>query len=125
MLFFHGHIYGNILGILVLVIIGNTIFLNLGFIIGALAKRVEAAGGFANAVSIPMMFFSGTFFSTDSLPGILPDIVKYLPLTPLITAMRGIAVDAKPFWDYPTELVILGIWVLVTSVLALKVFRFD
>ena len=122
---FNGHVYGNIFGIFILVIFANTIFLNIGFIIGALAKRVEAASGFSNAVSIPMMFFSGTFFSTDGLPGIMPDIVKYLPLTPLITAMRGISVDAQPFWAYPAELAILGAWIVVTSALALKVFKLE
>lgn len=122
---FHGHVYGNIFGIFILVIFANTIFLNLGFIIGALAKKVEAANGFSNAVSIPMMFFSGTFFSTEGLPGIMPDIVKYLPLTPLITAMRGISVDAQPFWAYPAELAVLGAWIVVTSALALKVFKFE
>lgn len=124
-LLFNGHIYGNIFGMFILVICANIIFLNLGFIIGALAKRVEAANGFANAVAIPMMFFSGTFFSTDNLPGIMPDIVKYLPLTPLISAMRGISVDAQPFWAYPSELAILGAWIVVTSALALKVFKFE
>ena len=122
---FHGHVYGNIFGIFILVIFANTIFLNLGFIIGALAKKVEAANGFSNAVSIPMMFFSGTFFSTEGLPGIMPDIVKYLPLTPLISAMRGISVDAQHFWAYPSELAILAAWIVVTSVLALKVFKFE
>ena len=122
---FNGHVYGNIFGIFILVIFANTIFLNIGFIIGALAKRVEAASGFSNAVSIPMMFFSGTFFSTENLPGIMPDIVKYLPLTPLITAMRGISVDAQPFWAYPSELALLAAWIMVTSALALKVFKFE
>ena len=124
-LLFNGHIYGNVFGMFVLVICANIIFLNLGFIIGALAKRVEAANGFANAVAIPMMFFSGTFFGTENLPGIMPDIVKYLPLTPLISAMRGISVEAQPFWAYPSELAILGIWIMVTSALALKVFKFE
>ena len=122
---FNGHIYGNILWVFVLVLFGNIIFLNLGFIVGAIAKRVEAANGLASVIAYPMMFFSGVFFPTDSLPGFLSKIVQYLPLTPLLDALRGVTIEAKPVWAYPWELAILGIWIAVTSVVALRVFRFD
>ncbi|MFH1560639.1 MAG: ABC transporter permease [Chloroflexota bacterium] len=124
-LIFGAHIYGNFLWILVLVVIANVVFLNLGFIVGAIAKNVRAADGLANAVAMPMMFLSGTFFPKESLPGVLSTVVGYLPLSPLLDAMRGVALDARPFWEYPTELCILGAWIVVTSVVAVRVFRFD
>ncbi|MBI4282695.1 MAG: ABC transporter permease [Chloroflexi bacterium] len=92
---------------------------------GAIAKNVRAADGLANAVTMPMMFFSGTFFPRESLPGVLSAVVGYLPLSPLLDAMRGVALDARPFWEYPTELAILGGWIAVTSVVAVRLFRFD
>ncbi len=124
-LLFGGHIYGNILWVFVLVILANIIFLSLGFVVGALARTVEAANGLANSITMPMMFFSGVFFPTESLPGILSKIVQYLPLTPLLDALRGVALEGKPFWAYPWELGILGIWIVLTSVVALRVFRFS
>ena len=87
--------------------------------------RDRAADGLANAVAMPMMFLSGTFFPTETLPGVLANVVKYLPLSPLLVAMRGVALDATPFWEYPTELAVLGAWIVVTSVVAVKVFRFS
>ena len=122
---FNGHIYGNVLWVFILVLFANTIFLNLGFIVGAIAKKVEAANGLANAITVPMMFFSGVFFPTENLPGVLATIVQYLPLTPLLDALRGVVLEAKPFWAYPWELAILGIWIVVTSAVALRVFRFS
>ena len=122
---FNGHIYGNFLWVLVLVVIANIVFLNLGFIVGSIAKNVRAADGMANAVAMPMMFLSGTFFPTDGLPGVLSALVKYLPLAPMLDVMRGVALDAKPFWEYPNELAILGAWIVVSSVVAIKVFRFS
>ncbi|MBI4339075.1 MAG: ABC transporter permease [Chloroflexi bacterium] len=124
-LFFNGHIYGNFLYLLVLVVIANVVFLNLGFFVGAVAKNVRAADGMANAISMPMMFLSGTFFPKESLPGVLADVVEFLPLSPLLDAMRGVALDGKAFWQYPTELAILGGWIVVSSVLAVRVFRFS
>lgn len=124
-LLFKGHVYGNLLWLLVLVVMANVVFLNLGFIVGAVAKNVRAADGLANAVSLPLMFLSGTFFPRESLPSIMASVVGYLPLSPLLDAMRGVALEAKPFWAYPSELVILGAWMAVTSVLAVKFFRFE
>ncbi|MFH1141987.1 MAG: ABC transporter permease [Chloroflexota bacterium] len=125
MLFFNGHVYGNFLGFLLLAVIGNIVFLNLGFIVGAIAKNVRAADGLANAVSLPMMFLSGTFFPRESLPNAMRHVVDYLPLSPLLDAMRHVALEAKPFWAYPSELAILGGWIVVTSVLAIRLFRFE
>ncbi|MSQ21704.1 MAG: ABC transporter permease [Dehalococcoidia bacterium] len=125
MLLFKGHVYGNFLWLLVLVVMANVVFLNLGFIVGALAKNVRAADGLANAVSMPMMFLSGTFFPNENLPKVIATVVEYLPLSPLLDAMRGVALDAKPFWAYPTELAILAGWIAVTSVLTIKLFRFE
>lgn len=124
-LLFNGHIYGNFLWLLILVVMANVVFLNLGFIVGAIAKNVRAADGLANAVALPMMFFSGTFFSNDSLPKVVAAVVDYLPLSPLLDAMRGVALEAKPFWAYPTELAILAAWIVVSSVVAIKTFRFS
>ncbi|MFC1984452.1 ABC transporter permease [Chloroflexota bacterium] len=122
---FNGNIYGNILWVFVLVLFSNIIFLNIGFIVGALAKRVEAANGLGPAIAIPMMFLSGVFFPTENLPSVLSQIVQYLPLTPLLEALRGVAIEAEPLWAYPWELCILGIWIVVTSVVAIRVFKFS
>ncbi|MSP78059.1 MAG: ABC transporter permease [Dehalococcoidia bacterium] len=124
-LLFHGHVYGSYLWIAVLVFLGNIVFLNIGFIVGSFARTPQTAIGLGNAVTMPMMFFSGVFFPTDTLPATMRAVVQYLPLTPMLTALRGVALDAKPIWSFPTELGILAAWVLVTSVVAIRVFRFS
>ncbi len=122
---FNAHIYGPLLWALVLVIPANIIFLNLGFIVGAFAKNVEAASSLGNLMTLPMMFFSGTFFPTDSLPRALAWVVGYLPLTPLLDAMRGILLESRPLWAFPGDLAILGAWVIASSFLAVRFFRFE
>jgi ABC-2 type transport system permease protein len=73
---------------------------------------------------MPMMFFSGVFFPTDSLPTVLAVAVRYLPLTPMLDAMRGVVLEGNPVWDYPMKLAILGAWIVGTSIVAVKTFRF-
>lgn len=51
--------------------------------------------------------------------------VQYLPLTPLLDALRGVMLEAKPLWTYPGELGILAGWVVLSGVLAVRLFRFQ
>ena len=117
-------IAGNIIYIGFLVLIGNLVFLNLGFIVGAYSKSVQAASGLGNVVVLPMLMFSGVFFSQDALPQIIGTVMDYLPLAPMVEAVRGVTLEAKAFWDYPAELAILALWIVGTSVVATRVFRF-
>ncbi len=119
-----GDILGNYAYIGILVVMGNTVFLSIGFIVGSIAKNAAAASGLGNAVAMPMMFLSGVFFPTDDLPGFLPTVVSYLPLAPMLEAMRGVALDAEPLWAFPTELAILGGWVILAAAVAIKSFKF-
>ena len=121
---FGANVYGSYLYLGLLVIAGNIVFLNLGFIVGAFSNTVSAASGLGNAVAMPMMFLSGTFFPTDNMPSIVASVVRFLPLTPMLEAMRGVALDARPIWDFPQELAILGAWIVISAVVATRVFRF-
>lgn len=124
-LMFHGHVYGNVAWVFLIVVLGNIIFLNLGFLVATVARNLNAANGLANVVAMPMMFFSGVFFSTEMLPKAMAAAVKYLPLTPMLNVMRAIVIEARVPWDYPTELAIMAGWVVVTSIAVVRFFRFD
>ncbi len=121
---FGGHIYGNILWIFLIVILATVIFLNIGFAISAWARTPAAASGLGNVIALPMMFFSGTFFPTSSLPGFLPEVMEFLPLTPMLDAMRQVSIDGDAIWETWPELAMLAGWLVVSSVAAIKLFRF-
>ena len=122
---FGGNIYGNVVWILVVVLLGSLVFLNIGFILSAWANSPSAASGMGNAIVLPMMFFAGTFFSTASLPWILPYLAEALPLTPMLSAMREIALERAALWDVWPQLATLAAWAVVTALAAVKLFRFS
>ena len=123
-LLFGARIYGNVLWIFLIVAFANIIFLNIGFILSAWARSPAAASGIGNAIVLPMMFFSGTFFPTSNLPAFLPELVQVLPLTPMLEALRHVSIDGWAIWQTWPELAILAGWVVVSSVAAMKLFRF-
>ena len=124
-LVFDGRIVSNVLWLFPIIILANLVFLNIGFSIGGWARSPAAASGLGNIIVMPMMFFSGTFFSTSSLPSFLPNLVKILPLTPALDALRSVGIYGDPLWKTWPELLMLTGWVIVSAGIAIKVFRFD
>lgn len=123
-LVFGATIGGNYLYIALLILIGNIVFLNMGFIVGAFSKTVQAASGLGNAVVLPLLFFSGVFFPPDALPVFVKVLIDVLPLAPMLEALRGVTLEGKPLWDFPIQLATMGAWIVITSLVAMKVFRF-
>jgi len=86
---------------------------------------VNAAGAMAQAVFMPMMFLSGVFFPSEALPAAVYQVTKYLPLTPLIEALRNVANNNAGLGDIKMQLLLLGAWIVVTFAIAWKTFRFE
>ncbi len=104
--------------------LGNVVFLNIGFIVASFSNSGAAASGMGNAITLPLMFLSGVFWASDSLPGVLPDVVRFLPLTPMLDAMREVAIHDSSLWATWPELALLAGWILLTAAFAVRVFRF-
>ena len=121
---FGGEIHGNLGWVLLIVLLGTVVFLNIGFVLSAWARSPAAASGMGNAVALPMMFLAGTFFSTASLPWLLPYAAMVLPLTPMLDALREVAINSAPLWDTWPQLAALGAWAVATALIAVRVFRF-
>ena len=121
---FGGDIHGSLAWVLIIVLLGTVVFLNIGFILSAWARSPAAASGMGNAVALPMMFFAGTFFSTAALPWLLPYAALALPLTPMLDALREVAINSAPLWETWPQLAALGAWAVATALLAVRVFRF-
>ena len=123
-LLFGVSIEGNMFHIALLVVLGNLVFLSLGFVVGAYSKTVAAASGLGNAVGLPLMFMSGVFFPIENLPTVLRLIVEYLPLAPILEIVRGIILHSDAFWEFPLQLAIICGWIVISAVAAIGTFRF-
>ena len=118
-------IEGNLLIIGLLALIGNVIFLNLGFIVGTLSKTVAAAAALGNLVVLPLIFLSGVFFPSNVLPAALVNVVQFLPLAPVVDTIRGVTLEAKGLFDFQLQLAIIGAWIVATSLVSIRLFKFE
>jgi ABC-2 type transport system permease protein len=122
---FHAHIFGNVVWMFVLSALASLVFLNIAFAIAGRAANADAAQGLGQVIAIPMMFLSGVFFPTDTLPKVLQKVVAYLPLTPVIEALRNVAINGTSITGTGWEVAQLGAWVLVSFGIAARMFRFS
>ena len=118
-------ISGGLLSIGAMVVICNAVFLNLGYIVGAFSKTASAASGLGNLVVLPLALFSGVFIPTDLMPALIADAARWLPLFPMVEALRGIALGAQPLTAFGGELALIAAWLALTALAAVGSFRFE
>lgn len=123
-LLFGANVYGSLVLLYGLALLGTLVFLNIGFAIAGASRTPNGASGFANVIAFPMMFLSGTFFPTASLPPVMETVVQYLPLTPVMDAMRSVSLNAEPLSALGGQLLLIGAWIVVSFALAAGTFRF-
>src|SRR5918992_4683272 len=117
--------FGDYVTLLVIVLIGSAIFLAVGFAIAGWAKNEDQAAPVATLVSLPMMFLSGVFFPREAMPDFLAGITQYMPLTYVNEALRAIVNEGAGLLSLGPQLLGMGVWVVITFVLAVRMFRWE
>ncbi len=123
MLVFKVPIRGSWPELIALCVLGSLSFSALGLLIASRAKTIEAASGLMNLVMMPMWILSGVFFSAQRFPDFMQPLIKALPLTALINALRANMLQGAGLQQLVPEATILGAWLAVCFVLALRLFR--
>jgi len=114
---------GSIGSIVFVCVLAALSFSSIGLLISARFSTTEAASGFANAVMLPMWIMSGVFFSARRFPDLIQPLIRALPLTAAVNALRSIMLEGASLAALRSELAILAAWLLVCFAVALKIFR--
>ncbi len=116
---------GGYLPIALLIVLGCLEFSGMGLLVASRAHTIETVSGLMNAVMLPMYIGSGIFFSTERFPEAVQPALFFLPLTPLIHAVRSVMLEGTSLFSLGTDLVAIVAWGCVTFVLALRWFRWQ
>jgi ABC-2 type transport system permease protein len=118
-------VFGSGWNVAVLVLLGSLCFSGLGLLVASRAKTLEAVSGALNLVMLPMWLASGVFFPRERYPESLQPLLRALPLTALVDALRGVMLEGRPLPACGTELITLAAWALVSFAVALRIFRWS
>lgn len=105
--------------------LGVILFMGFGFIISGIAKSESVIPPLANVIALPQFIFSGAFMDIEIFPEWIQTICQVLPLTQMNNALRKIAYDGVNLWACNKELIIIGIWLILTYWLATKLFKWE
>lgn len=122
-IFFDVQVYGNWFSVIFVILLGSVQFSGIGLLLACRAQTLESISGLMNLAMLPMWIGSGVFFKAENFPDFLQPAITFLPLTPLIRALRGIMLDGDSLFAYGPELLMMTAWGAVSFVAGLYLFR--
>jgi ABC-2 type transport system permease protein len=111
--------------LVVITLLGVTAFASLGIALAQAIPNFDSAAAYVNAIFLPMIFISGTFYSTDHLPKAIAAIASALPLKHIIDGLYGALVTGKGIEQHLTAVVVLLAWCVAGLMLAVRYFRWE
>ena len=74
---------------------------------------------------LPMYVLSGIFFSSERFPEAVQPLIRLLPLTALIDALRTVMLEGAGLGGLGAEIAVLLAWSVGSFWLALRLFRWS
>jgi ABC-2 type transport system permease protein len=106
-----------------LCILTSIVFSAMGLLVASRARTMEAVSGLMNLVMLPMWILSGVFFTASHFPAVIQPLVRALPLTAAIDAMRGNMLQGMTLPHLWMQVGILLFWFAAPFAVSLKIFR--
>jgi ABC-type polysaccharide/polyol phosphate export permease len=116
---------GSLIELAIICLLASFSFGALGLLVASRARTMEGASGLMNLVMLPMWIFSGVFFSASNFPAALQPFVQALPLTAVNDALRANMLQGASLPQLSGEILVVLVWMLLSFVLALKLFRWQ
>ena len=116
---------GSWLSVSLITLLGGFTFSAIGMLIAARPTTIEGVSGLMNFIMLPMWLLSGTFFSSERFPVMFQPFIKALPLTALNTLLRSVMNEGASLSTNWMNVAILGAWLVVSFVVALKIFKWQ
>jgi ABC-2 type transport system permease protein len=116
-------IEGGLFDYTLAITLGVFAFSSMGILVASRTDNVEVLSGMVNAASLVQLVLSGVFFSTARFPEWLLVLVRALPLTALVDALRGIALEGRSVIELPVEMAVLVGWSVIAGLVGVRLFR--
>jgi ABC-2 type transport system permease protein len=115
---------GNILSVWAGFTLWSFAFFALGYLIAGIAPTARVAQAVGMIAAFPMMFLSGSAIPLEVLPPSVRSVSNFIPLTHVVTLMRGLWAG-ESWGKHLTELAVLGGVLVVGMILSARLFRWE
>jgi ABC-2 type transport system permease protein len=123
-LVYHMRFDGNIFSVVVGFILCSLSFFALGFVLAGLMPTARTAQVVGMVLLYPMLFLSGAGFPRELLPETILKVSRYLPLTYVVTLLRGLWIG-DPWNSHMNEVLVLAGMLVIGVLISLKTFRWE
>jgi ABC-2 type transport system permease protein len=114
---------GSIISIALVTLFGALAFGSIGLLVGSRVRTLEAVSGLMNLMMVPMWVLSGVFFSSSNFPEAVQPLIRALPLTALVDALRAVVLEGATLGGIRRELVTMAAWTIVPFSVGLRIFK--
>jgi ABC-2 type transport system permease protein len=111
--------------LILVLLLGALAFAALGLGLTGVIRSAEGSSAVVNAIYLPMVFISGSFFSPDSFPSFIEAIADVLPLTYFIDLVRDTLLGNEQIWTEWESVAVVAAWGIVGVIAALRWFRWE
>lgn len=115
---------GHPLSVLAGFLLATVSFFALGYLVAGLAPTARVAQTVGMVLAFPMMFLSGATIPYEVIPPTVRAFSRFLPLTHVVTLMRGLWFG-EPWSRHLTELAVLAGVLVIAAALAARIFRWE
>jgi ABC-2 type transport system permease protein len=109
-------------GFVISYLLGAWAMLGLGMVIASLFHNAKVAAGFGSFLFFVMQFFAGLWLQRPNMPTWLRDISDY---TPSGAAVQALTDSSVGHWPRALHLIVLAVWGVLTSRLAVRYFSWE
>lgn len=109
-------------GFVLTYLLGAWALFGLGMVIASLFHNAKVAAGFGSFLFFVLQFFAGLWWQRPAMPDWLRHISD---ITPSGAAVQGLTDSALGQWPSTLHLIVLAVWGLVTSRLAVRLFTWE
>jgi len=116
--------HGNLLSLLAGIALGAAAFFSLGYALVGLIPSARAVTVIGNVVLYPLMIFSGSMVPLQVMPESVRAISRYVPLTHLVTLLRGLW-SGQPWTGFWVEAIVLAGMAVACTLVVARTFRWE
>jgi ABC-2 type transport system permease protein len=122
---FGGELPHDWLALVVFTVVGVAAFACLGIAFAQAIPNFDAAPAYTNAVFLPLIFISGVFYSSTSMPHALEVIAEVLPLKHVVDGLHAAIVTGSGLSSTWDSLLIVAAWGAFGAWVVLRRFRWE